>query len=161
MTKLFGPSQKLFSVLWPLLTSHSSLLLCLVSDNAYSSAPVRPHGINQYSFLVYLPDLHIKVTVTFSPLYIISAKRILLSRIELKPSAAKEIYTQSSPKVKRITNPSLKITTSTLNLLIKCWVSWNRTLSGRMFCRFFYLKNIRLFFYIWKICHAFVTSCLL
>ena len=26
---------------------------------------MRPHGINQYSFLVYLPDLHIKVTVTF------------------------------------------------------------------------------------------------
>ena len=56
---------KFSSVLWPLLTSHSSLLLCLVSDNAYSSAPARPHGINQYSFLVYLPDLHIKVTVTF------------------------------------------------------------------------------------------------
>ena len=26
---------------------------------------MRPHGINQYSFLVYLPDLRIKVTVTF------------------------------------------------------------------------------------------------
>ena len=26
---------------------------------------MRPHGINQYSFLVYLPDLHIKLTVTF------------------------------------------------------------------------------------------------
>ena len=26
---------------------------------------MRPHGISQYSFLVYLPDLHIKLTVTF------------------------------------------------------------------------------------------------
>ena len=26
---------------------------------------MRPRGINQYSFLVYLPDLHIKLTVTF------------------------------------------------------------------------------------------------
>ena len=47
------------SVLWPLLTSHSSLLLRLMEP------PVRPHGINQYSFLVYLPDLRIKVTATF------------------------------------------------------------------------------------------------
>ena len=46
------------SVLWLLLTSHSSLLLQI-------SLPMRPHGINQYSFLVYLPDLRIKVTVTF------------------------------------------------------------------------------------------------
>ena len=29
------------------------------------TTPVRPHGIKQYSFLVYLPDLHIKITVTF------------------------------------------------------------------------------------------------
>ena len=32
---------------------------------AYSFAPVRPHGINQYSFLVYLLDLRNRVTVTF------------------------------------------------------------------------------------------------
>ena len=45
-------------VLWLLLTSHSSLLLQI-------SLSVRPHGINQYSFLVYLLGLHSRVTVTF------------------------------------------------------------------------------------------------
>ena len=50
------PNKFFSSVLWPLLTSHSSLLLQI-------SLPMRPHGINQYSFLVYLPDLRIKVTV--------------------------------------------------------------------------------------------------
>ena len=52
------PFPNLHLVLWLLLTSHSSLLLQI-------SLSVRPHGINQYSFLVYLPDLRIKVTVTF------------------------------------------------------------------------------------------------
>ena len=45
-------------LLWLLLTSHSSLLLQV-------SLPMRPHGINQYSFLVYLPDLRTRVTVAF------------------------------------------------------------------------------------------------
>ena len=45
-------------LLWPLLTSHSSLLLRLVP-------PVRPHGISRQSFLVYLPDLRLWVTVAF------------------------------------------------------------------------------------------------
>ena len=48
-----------FTVLWLLLTSHSSLLLRLMRPS------VRPHGINQYSFLVYLLDLRNRVTVTF------------------------------------------------------------------------------------------------
>ena len=47
-----------FLVLWLLLTSHSSLLLQI-------SLSVRPHGINQYSFLVYLLGLRNRVTVTF------------------------------------------------------------------------------------------------
>ena len=46
-------------VLWLLLTSCSSLLLW------YILPPARPHGINQYSFLVYLLDLRNRVTVTF------------------------------------------------------------------------------------------------
>jgi len=47
-----------FSVLWSLLTSHSSLLLQV-------SLSVRPHGISHQSFLVYLPNLPTWVTVTF------------------------------------------------------------------------------------------------
>ena len=46
------------SLLWLLLTSHSSLLL-------RSFPPVRPHGISRSSFLVYLPNLPIGVTVCF------------------------------------------------------------------------------------------------
>ena len=56
--ELFGPSQVLFLVLRPLLTSHSSLLLQITLS-------MRPHGINQYSFLVYLLGLRNRVTVTF------------------------------------------------------------------------------------------------
>ena len=56
---MFSPSQVFFAlVLWLLLTSHSSLLLQI-------SLPVSPHGINQYSFLVYLLGLRNRVTVTF------------------------------------------------------------------------------------------------
>ena len=53
-----------YSVLWPLLTSHSSLLLRI-------SPSVRPHGISHQSFLVYLPNLPAWVTIAFwtSPLY--------------------------------------------------------------------------------------------
>ena len=56
---LFSPSATSISglyLLWPLLTSHSSLLLRRVSP------PVRPHGI---SLPVYLPDLRTWVTVAF------------------------------------------------------------------------------------------------
>ena len=57
---LFGPSAKVAPcLLWPLLTSHSSLLLRLLRP------PVRPHGISRQSFLVYLPDLRLRVTVAF------------------------------------------------------------------------------------------------
>ena len=49
---------EIFSLLWLLLTSHSSLLLQI-------SLSVRPHGINQYSFFVYLLGLHNRFTVTF------------------------------------------------------------------------------------------------
>ena len=56
--ELFGPSQVFFLVLRPLLTSHSSLLLQITLS-------MRPHGINQYSFLVYLLGLRNRVTVTF------------------------------------------------------------------------------------------------
>ena len=52
------PFPNLHLVLWLLLTSHSSLLLQI-------SLSVRPHGINQYSFLVYLLGLRSRVTVTF------------------------------------------------------------------------------------------------
>ena len=45
-------------VLWLLLTSCRSLLLRI-------SPSARPHGINQYSFLVYLLGLRNRVTVTF------------------------------------------------------------------------------------------------
>ena len=34
-------------------------------EYVYSYAPMRPHGINQYSFLVYPLNLRIWVTVTF------------------------------------------------------------------------------------------------
>ena len=34
-------------------------------EYVYSYAPMRPHGINQYSFLVYLLGLRYRVTVTF------------------------------------------------------------------------------------------------
>ena len=46
-------------LLWPLLTSHSSLLLRLISPS------VRSHGISLQSFLVCLPDLRTRVTVAF------------------------------------------------------------------------------------------------
>ena len=55
---MFSPSQVFFLVLWLLLTSCRSLLLRI-------SPSARPHGINQYSFLVYLLGLHSRVTVTF------------------------------------------------------------------------------------------------
>ena len=45
-----------FLVLWLLLTSHGSLLLRQMRPS------MRPHGISRQSFLVYLPDLHIRVT---------------------------------------------------------------------------------------------------
>ena len=53
------PFPSFFLVLWLLLTSCRSLLLRVF----FSSA--RPHGINQYSFLVYLLGLRNRVTVTF------------------------------------------------------------------------------------------------
>ena len=55
---MFSPSQVFFLVLWLLLTSCRSLLLRI-------SPSARPHGINQYSFLVYLLGLRNRVTVTF------------------------------------------------------------------------------------------------
>ncbi len=65
-----------FSVLWPLLTSHSSLLLRLMSPS------VRSHGISPCSFLVYLSDLRTWVTVAFwasLPLASLPPKYALLS----------------------------------------------------------------------------------
>ena len=56
------PFPVMIRVLWPLLTSHSSLLLRLMIP------PVRPHGISCSAFLVYLPDLRPEVTVTFRTL---------------------------------------------------------------------------------------------
>ena len=47
-----------FSVLWLMLTFHDSLLLRI-------SPFVRSHGISHRSFLVYLPNLRIRVTVAF------------------------------------------------------------------------------------------------
>ena len=52
------PFPNLHLVLWLLLTSHSSLLLQIALS-------MRPHGIDQCSFLVYLPGLRNRVTVTF------------------------------------------------------------------------------------------------
>ena len=46
-------------LLWLLLTSYSSLLL------RFFVSSVRPHGISYQSFLVYLPDLHLWVTIAF------------------------------------------------------------------------------------------------
>jgi hypothetical protein len=65
-----------FSVLWSLLTSHSSLLLQI------SPPVVRPHGISRQSFLVYLPNLLAWVTIAFwtSPLLAsLSAMQALVS----------------------------------------------------------------------------------
>jgi hypothetical protein len=64
-----------FSILWSLLTSHSSLLLQI-------SPSVRPHGISRQSFLVYLPNLLAWVTIAFwtSPLSAsLSAMQALVS----------------------------------------------------------------------------------
>ena len=46
------------SLLWLRLTSHSSLLLQIILS-------VRPHGISLQSFLVYLPNLPVWVTIAF------------------------------------------------------------------------------------------------
>jgi len=74
---LFGPSVQVAPcLLWPLLTSHSSLLLRLMGP------PVRPRGISRQSFLVYLPDLRQRVTVAFwtsLPWVSLSAANALLS----------------------------------------------------------------------------------
>ena len=74
---LFSPSAQVVPcLLWLLLTSHSSLLLRLMRP------PVRPHGISRQSFLVYLPDLRLRVTVAFwtlMPVAISSAQYALIS----------------------------------------------------------------------------------
>ena len=65
-----------YSVLWLLLTSHSSLLLRQMRP------PVRPHGISPEPFPVYSPDLRIEVTVAFwtlMPIAISSAQYALIS----------------------------------------------------------------------------------
>ena len=46
--------EKNFPALWPLLTSHSSLLLCWVSDNACFSTPVRTPRLRWLTFLSYI-----------------------------------------------------------------------------------------------------------
>ena len=59
---LFSPLARLISepcLLRLLLTSHSSLLLRQMRPS------VRPRGISRQSFLVYLPDLRLRVTVAF------------------------------------------------------------------------------------------------
>ena len=53
------PITGISSLLWLRLTSHSSLLLQLMEP------PVRPHGISHQSFLVYLPNLHVRITFAF------------------------------------------------------------------------------------------------
>ena len=53
-----APITGVSSLLWPRLTSHGSLLLRVAPS-------VRPHGISLQSFLVYLPNLHIRVTIAF------------------------------------------------------------------------------------------------
>ena len=48
--RLFGPSLLFFEVLWPLLTSHSSLLLRSLSNTSTRSPPVRPPRVLTRSF---------------------------------------------------------------------------------------------------------------
>ena len=47
---MFGPSRVFFSVLWPLLTSHSSLLLRTFFRIRLLHAPVRPPRVRTKSF---------------------------------------------------------------------------------------------------------------
>ena len=56
---MFGPSRVLFffPVLWPLLTSHSSLLLRIFFPIRLLNAPVRPPRVLTHSFPLYLPYL--------------------------------------------------------------------------------------------------------
>ena len=53
---MFGPSR-FFPVLWPLLTSHSSLLLRIFFRIRLLHAPVRPPRVLTHSFPLYLPYL--------------------------------------------------------------------------------------------------------
>ena len=57
---MFSPSQVFFPlVLWPLLTSYSSLLLRIFFffEYVYSNAPARPPRVLTRSFPLYLPHL--------------------------------------------------------------------------------------------------------
>ena len=54
-----------FFLLWPLLTSHGKSFSTAGGIFRPIPASVRPHGISCQSFLVYLPDLRLRVTVAF------------------------------------------------------------------------------------------------
>ena len=66
-----------FTVLWLLLTSHSSLLLRLMRPS------VRPHGISSDTFSVYSPDLHIKIYGCLSD-FSVCGHLILLIRLNIR-----------------------------------------------------------------------------
>ena len=52
-------SKKILSVLWLLLTSHSLLLLCRLSDIAYSPASVRPPRVRATTFTSYICCIYV------------------------------------------------------------------------------------------------------
>ena len=54
---MFSPSRVFFPVLWPLLTSHSSLLLRIFFRIRLLDAPMRPPRVLTHSFPLYLPHL--------------------------------------------------------------------------------------------------------
>ena len=62
------------SLLWLRLTSHSSLLLQFV-------LPVRPPGISHQSFLVYLPNLPVWVTIAFWTLRLVARLSVILALV--------------------------------------------------------------------------------
>ena len=53
------PFPQFPTVLWPLLTSRSSLLLCAVSDDAYSCTPARPPRVRATTFTSYICCIYV------------------------------------------------------------------------------------------------------
>ena len=62
---MFGPSRVFFPVLWPLLTSHSSLLLRIFFRIRLLNAPVRPPRVLTHSFPLYLPYLPLTIPCSY------------------------------------------------------------------------------------------------
>ena len=62
---MFGPSQVFFPVLWPLLTSCSSLLLRIFFRIRLLHASARPPRVLTHSFPLYLPYLPLTIPCSY------------------------------------------------------------------------------------------------